>query len=104
MQAWLTVEKHCVAIADMPLNHVTYGQLISDLAPIRVLERNLDGAIACHTLLDLDKISTRMDIRAVSDKLSQLFDVVSVDSLREGQHFRHQLRDDHFVDGAVGIG
>jgi hypothetical protein len=54
----------------MPLNHVTYCQLISDLAPIGVLERNLDGAIACHTLLDLDKVSTRMDIRAVSDKLS----------------------------------
>jgi hypothetical protein len=101
METRLSIEQHCVTIVDVSLNSVTKLEFIGHLDPVGVLERDLN--LSTIRLLALHKVSAWVLVGALTHKVSQLFDVVPVDSVWERQHLRHKRWHDNFIDGAVGV-
>lgn len=86
----------------MPLDNVANLELVGGLVAVRVLKRNLHDALVVD-VADVDEVGTGMVIRAVSDKLTQLFDVVAVGAFWIGQDLGHESGHDDFINSAVGV-
>ena len=79
MKTWLSIEKNSISITYMTFNQIADCELISNLSFIGILKRNFDWPVPALALPELNKICTWMDFGSVSDKFSQLFNIVSSD-------------------------
>lgn len=98
MKRRLSVEQYYITILKMPFDDVSDLDFLSNLFPVGILQENLSS------VGQLNIVSTRMDVRTISDMLLHLLQVVLVNSLRVCKILCNQQWDDDFVDCAVGIG
>ena len=102
MQTRLSVEKYSIAISKMPLHSVANFELICDFNAIAsVIER--DFTHLAFRKSHLYEVRSWMLFRTSQDQLSQMLDIVSVNSLRVSQGFRHQYWHYNLIDRAVRI-